>query len=407
MRGKQFTGFPERTKALEDFFALWEAKDAEELVPLEEAIGRVTARALFSRNTLPVCRASACDGIAVRSEQFRDGMPDYTKWKLREEYVRADTGDDFDDRYDAVIPIEEVDIENGKIVYISPDVPVRPGENVRQEGSNVRQGDPLIAENMPIRPTDLASLATGGIMMVPVRKRPKVAFIPTGNELIPHNTVPARGQNVDTNTLLVRESLKELGAEPLIFPITADVPEALEERLDMALQDCDMVILNAGTAKGEDDWNARMLERKGTLVHHYIAAAPGRPMAFAVIDGKPVVNMPGPTMASFFGCEWCISACVARLLHIPARKREKVRARLMEDIHSSPTMAILMRMEVAETEDGYVCQERSFRESSLPVCMASNAMYVSEVGESFVPKGTMLEVELLRGREFIEFRAMQ
>lgn len=85
-------------------------------------------------------------------------------------------------------------------------------------------------------------------------------------------------------------------------------------------------------------------------------------MAFAMIGGKPVVNSPGPTMA------------------------------------------ILIRMEVVETEEGYECYERPFKAMSLPACMASNAMYVSEPGETLIPRGTMLDVELLRGREFIERR---
>lgn len=404
MKEKKITGLPERRKALADFFAAWEPQDMEEYIPLDEAIGRVTTKDLFSVNTLPVFRSSAMDGIAVQSAQFAEGMPDYTKWVLGVDYARADTGDDFDDRFDAVIAIENVTLDGEKVTYIEPDVKVHAGSSVNPKGSSLKEGDLLLGKNMPIRPTDLAALAMGGAMMVPVWKQPKVAFIPTGTELVPPNMRPERGQNVDTNSIMVRETLKELGAEPVIFPIIPDEPKSLENAMDMALKDCDMVIINAGTAKGEDDWNARMMEERGTLIHHYIAAVPGRPMALAVIEGKPVINMPGPTMASFFGCEWCINACVARFLHTPVRMRETVRATVMEDIHAPRPMALLIRMDVFETEQGYICYSKPFRKNSLPASMTSNAMYISEIGEDFIPKGTELEVTLLRGREFIEKR---
>lgn len=98
MGEKIMQGFPSREEALADFFAAWEppeAATATELVSLDEAIGRVTARDLVSANTLPVVRASACDGIAVRSAAFADGRPDTSTWELGRDYVRADTGDDF------------------------------------------------------------------------------------------------------------------------------------------------------------------------------------------------------------------------------------------------------------------------------------------------------------------------
>ncbi len=402
MRGKEMSGFPERSKALEDFFALWEPERQTELVPLETAIGRITAGDLFSENTLPVARSSGCDGIAVRSIDFESGMPDYKTWVRGEDYDRADTGDDFDDRFDAVIMIEEVDFDEAeRIIYISPDIQVRAGTNVNPSGSTIKKGDLLIRAGLPIRPTDLASLAMGGIIEVPVIKKPRVAFLPTGSELVPYTKSPARGQNVDANSPLMEATLRELGAEPLLFPICPDDPDALLKEIDQALSECDLLILNAGTAKGEEDFNFGLLGDRGQLVHHYIAAAPGRPMALAIVDGKPVVNMPGPTMAAFYTCEWCINRCVARLLGIPPKKHETVRATLMNDIRSGENMAILIRMDVYKSEDGYVCRSRPFRGASLPSSLSSNAMYVSDIGESYVPKGAEIEVELLRGREYI------
>lgn len=225
MGEKIMQGFPSREEALADFFAAWEppaASTATELVSLDEAIGRVTARDLVSANTLPVVRASACDGIAVRSAAFADGRPDTSTWELGRDFVRADTGDDFPDAYDAVIMIEKAAIQPDGSVVLDDDVQVEPGTNVRQAGDTIKAGTPLMKAGLPIRPTDLAALAMGGITLVPVRRKPRIAFIPTGSELVPAGIAPRRGQNVDTNSLMVKHMLIEYGADPLVFPIVHD-----------------------------------------------------------------------------------------------------------------------------------------------------------------------------------------
>lgn len=395
-------GFATREQVLADLFSLWTPSYGTELVPLDESIGRITACELFSVNTLPVYRTSSCDGIAVKSELFSDGMPDYRTWREGMDFVRADTGDDFDDRYDAVIMIEEVDLTpDGSIEFISEDIQVAPGTNTTASGSSIASGDHIIDADMPIRPSDLAALAMGGCLMVPVRRKPRVAFIPTGTELIPPQVRPERGQNIDTNTLLIRKTLAALGAESIIFPIIIDNNDLLEKTLDDALQSADIVVLNGGTAKGSEDYNPAIIERKGRLLHHYVAAAPGRPMAIGIINGKPVVNLPGPTIAAFFGVDWCLSAIICWALHIPAPQKERVVCTLAQDIDSNPNMAILCRMEVKKGEGGYIAEPRSFRTGTMPSCLTSNAMYVSPIGVSKQKAGERIEVELLRGSEFI------
>ena len=248
MGEKIMHGFPSREEALADFFAAWEPPaEATELVSLDEAVGRVTARDLMSANTLPVVRASACDGIAVRSAAFADGRPDTSAWELGRDYVRADTGDDFPDAYDAVIMIEKAAIQPDGSVVLDDDVQVGPGTNVRQAGDTIRAGAPLMKAGLPIRPTDLAALAMGGITLVPVRRKPRIAFIPTGSELVPAGIAPRRGQNVDTNSLMVKHMLIEYGAEPLIFPIVHDDEAALERAFAEALAVADRIgVMNKG-----------------------------------------------------------------------------------------------------------------------------------------------------------------
>ena len=162
----------------------------------------------------------------------------------------ADTGDDFPDEYDAVIRIEEVSFREDGTPAFSCDTPVAPGTGVRPAGSTIRKGDLLIQANQVIRPTDLSALAMGGAQRVPVWKRPVVAFLPTGSELIAWDKTPKRGDNIDSNSLMVAEMVKAMGAEVISYPIVADVLESLHDVLHDALAKADLVIINGGSSIG-------------------------------------------------------------------------------------------------------------------------------------------------------------
>lgn len=402
MGEKIMDGFPSREEALADFFETWEPVQKMELVSLDDSIGRVLARDMFSVNTLPVVRASSADGIAVKSADFTNGIPDTSAWKLGVDYVRADTGDDFPDAFDAVIMIEKASLQADGSVVLDDDVHVEPGSGVQPAGSTLKAGTLLVSANKIIRPTDLAALAMGGITMVPVWRKPKVAFIPTGSELVPAGIKPRRGQNVDTNSLMVKHMLIELGAEPIIFPLVYDDPQSLEHAFDEALAVADVVVINGGSALGEEDFNIRMIEERGTVVHHYIAAVPGRPLMMAVVDGKPVIDLPGPTLAAYYGTEWCLQAITARMLGIPVRHHPTIVAKADATKSSIAVMANIGRCDVSKTDDGYQVHFYNFKAGELAECMASNAQRVSPIGETGWEEGEELVIELLRDKEFLD-----
>ncbi|CAK7050295.1 MAG: Molybdopterin molybdenumtransferase [Paraeggerthella hongkongensis] len=404
MGEKILDGFPSKEEALDDFFAAWEPVRRTEYVTLDHAVGRVLARDLTSANTLPVVRASSFDGIAVKSAAFANELPDTSSWKLGVDYARADTGDDFPDEFDAVVMIEKAAIQEDGSVILDKDVLVEPGSGVRPAGSTLRAGDALMNAGTIVRPTDLAALAMGGVAMVPVRAKPRVAFIPTGSELVPAGIKPYRGQNVDANSLMCKHLLIEYGAEPVLFPLVHDDPADLERAFEEALSTADLVVINGGSALGEEDFNARLIKRRGRVVHHYIAAVPGRPLMMAVVDEKPVVNLPGPTMAAYFGSEWCLQAVIARMLDIPLHRRPTVQARADAAKSSIPKMANIARVQVERDGEGYTARFLNFKAGELAACMTSNAQRVSPIGEAGWEEGDLLEVELLRGEEFIEAR---
>jgi molybdopterin molybdotransferase/putative molybdopterin biosynthesis protein len=193
--------------------------------------------------------------------------------------------------------------------------------------------------------------------------------------------------------------LLEMGAEPILYPITKDCKAELNAALDRAISDADVVIISGGSSKGEEDFNARILEERGVALFHWVAAAPGKPMCVAIINNKPVINIPGPPVAMLYGMDWCIRSIVNRLLGLPMPKRQTIRGELTEEIAAPPSMEILCMMDVERTEDGYKVKQKPWKGGSMVNTMGAGAFYITELGTAVKNPGEMIEVTLLRGEE--------
>jgi molybdopterin molybdotransferase/putative molybdopterin biosynthesis protein len=392
---------PTRYQALDDFFAKWKRpQPLTERVATSDAYGRVLAEDEFALCDKPVFRESDMDGVAVKSERFTvERIPDASGWKLGVDYVRADTGDDFDDAFDAVIAIEDVEIlPDGGLRFI-PDEweDIETQLNISPKGDSLAKGTLVGAKGTKLTPSDLAALAVGGVSEVTVFAKPKVAFIPTGSELIPLGTLPKRGQSVDANSVMAKNMLLEMGAEPLLYPIVRDDRELLTVALDKALAEADIVVLNAGTSKGGEDFNHALLAERGELICHGVAAAPGKPLALAIIDGKPVINVAGPPIAAFNGLDWCVRAIIHAYLGQPPLKRRTVRAKLAEPIidKGGEPFESIKRVIVEETPDGFIAHPLTHRHSTVDT-LTANGLYVTKLTPEPTAIGDVIEVDILR-----------
>jgi molybdopterin molybdotransferase/putative molybdopterin biosynthesis protein len=385
-----------RQEALDALFARWTPRAGTETAAVADALGRVAAVDARAVHDLPVVRASAMDGVGVSSARFFGGAPDTSSWREGEDYVRADTGDDFDDRFDAVVRIESVTFLDGGGFKLDGDARVTAGMNVRPRGSAVRRGDTLVRAGTRLRPFDLAALVMGGVTEVEVRARPTVAFIPTGSELVAPGAAPKRGRNIDCNSIMAEKMLEEFGAVPYMFPISRDDPADLRAAIDKAAAAADIIIVNAGSSKGGEDYNTAALRERGELINHYVAAAPGRPMSIALLDGKPVINVPGPPMAAYFVMDWCVGAVVRRFLGVEQPAGKRVTATLTAELGDSGKMEVLRKLRVVKTAGGYEATPAGRR--GAPVCEAltANGQYVTAPGAGPVLAGAEIEIELLR-----------
>lgn len=345
-----------KKEALELIRSAWTPVSGTEEVTLSEGAGRILAENCCAKYDLPVVRAAGMDGICVNFDLFEDGMPDTTCWQRGVHYDRADTGDDFPDAYDTVLPIEWIKMEDG-CIRIEPkkgrgpggDGKLFRGMNVRPAGSMMKKGSLLARKGTRLTAFDIAALVTGGYGGVSVVKKPRIAFLPTGSELIPAGSMPGRGQNFDANSIMAEVMLREMGAEMTVFPIEADHKKTLESRLLEAVQNHDIVLINGGSSKGEEDFNTRILAENGKFLFHWVKAAPGRPMSAAVINGKLVINLAGPTIGAYYGILWCVRELLADWYGCNVPWGHEIEAELTEDL-MGPPMSIFMRMQVTERD---------------------------------------------------------
>jgi molybdopterin molybdotransferase/putative molybdopterin biosynthesis protein len=388
--------FLTRAEVLQRLFELWPCAPSVKTIPLAEANGRICASAVFSPHTLPLARVAGPDGIAVRYADFLFGTPDTSAWKEGRDYAAADCGDDFDDTFDTVIAIERVRFGPDGILSLHLDGPLKKGQMTRPRGSAFEEGEELIRAGTKIRPYHMGMLAGGGIEKISVLARPRVAFIPTGDELVPRGTIPVRGQAVESNSLMGAAFLDERQADVRTCPIAEDRKTALEESLDAALRDSDIVIINGGSSMGSEDFVSGLLAGRASFCRHGIRCIPGMPMALGIVDGKPVVNMPGPPFAAFCAFDWCINPLIARWYGQPAPARKRVKVLLDKEITKPAGMEFYARLHLFTDNEGRMRADPIRMDDRYAEGVRRfNALHIMPVGQATYEAGREIEAELL------------
>lgn len=398
-KGPDITGLITRKEAISRLFSVWNVQTGIEEIDIIDACGRTLAEDLYALYDQPVVRASGMDGIAVKSADFADGVPDTSKWTYGTDYVRADTGDDFDDAFDSVIAIEKVKLLPGGGVELAADVEFKPGMNVQPCGSNIKKGTQVGKAGTVLAPAHLAALVLGGHSKVKVRKKPVVAFIPTGSELVPAGSELKRGQNFDSNSIMVKTLLEKMGAEVTLHTIIRDDPEQVKNALNSVILTSDVVILNAGTSKGSEDYCVQFLEKNGNMLFHGVRSVPGRPMSITIYKEKPVINMSGPAVGALNGCIWLMVPVLGRLLG--TRKPILVPTALVtltKELGFPPVMSTFSGLEITEDENGELLAEpiisRGPGSKGRSGALMADAYYLSSIGEKPHAAGEKIKVFL-------------
>jgi len=266
----------------------------EETIPLGRACGRVAARDIAAKLNLPGDRCSRWDGICFAYDRYLACGKDVGGWLPDRDYIFCNTGIAlFRDEFDTMVKIEDTQFEDGTLLAIrQPEV--QKGQNVAPAGERIAAGDVIVARDTKLSPSHLNLLAGGGVSCVPVYRKPKVALIPTGNELVSLHDTPRPGQTIESNTFSMAAKVEKWGGEAILYPILPDDPAALQRQLLEAVEAADLVVISGGSGRGQHDVLQQSLAAIGTLHFSDVEHGPGKRTCFCVIEGKPVVGLVGP-----------------------------------------------------------------------------------------------------------------
>jgi len=317
---------PEEVQALLEREFTW--KTPEESVPLDEARGRVLARAVESGEYVPGFDRSTVDGYAVRAADTfgcSDAMPALLTLTGEVAMGKAapgpvapgccagiPTGGALPEGADAVVMLEYVEDYGDGTVGVGK--PAAPGLNLIFRGDDVRPGKEVLPEGRLLTAQDVGALAALGVTEVPVRRRPVAGILSTGDELVPAAETPGPGQVRDVNSAMLKALCEEAGGACRVYGIVPDREAALSAALDRALAECDAVLLSGGSSVGARDAACRVVEARGELLLHGIAMKPGKPTLVGRAAGKPVFGLPGHPVAAFFAARLFVRPLLARML---------------------------------------------------------------------------------------------
>lgn len=297
---------------------LWQPLSAE-TIPVSQAHGRVTAEAVWAKISAPHYHAGAMDGYAVRAKDTSGATEtsprqltliaaDETEPKADRPAAPINTGHPLPVWANAVIMIEHTHLVNeGQAIEIRAAVP--PWQHVRPMGEDMVATELVLPANHRLRPVDLGALAGSGHATVAVYRRPRVAVIPTGSELVTLETAATAikpGQIIEYNSIVLAAQVESWGGRPTRWLIVPDELEAIQTAVRQAAQDHDLVLVNAGSSAGTEDYTAHVVQSSGTLLVHGVAVRPGHPVVMGLVEQgdktTPIIGIPGyPVSAAMTG----------------------------------------------------------------------------------------------------------
>ncbi len=251
---------------------------------------------------------------------------------LDQQGVFVDTGDPIPKEFNAVIMIEDINRVNESTFEIMK--AASPWQYVRPMGEDMVSSERILPQGHKIRPEDIGAMLAGGVEEILVRRKPRVAVIPTGTELSERVAGLAYGQVMESNSQVLTALVREWGGEPRRYSLIKDDYELIKKSMLQALSEDDIIVVNAGTSAGREDFTAPLIEELGELVVHGVALKPGRTCILGVVDGKPVLGLSGYPVANYRHASTFLMPLISQLLGTTPLSGEKVRASLSRKVVS-------------------------------------------------------------------------
>ena len=367
-----------------------------EIIPAAQSAGRVTAHAVYATLCAPHYPACAMDGIAVAAADTF-GATETTPVTLEPtQFTIVDTGDPLPEGKDAVVMIEDVLWEGEKAVLHEA---AAPWQHVRQIGEDVCAGEMLLPAHTPITPAAIGAMIAGGVLEVEVFTRPVVGILPTGDEVVPPTDHPQPGDVLEFNSSIFSAMIAEWGGETETYPIVKDDPEALTAALTRATGECDLVVLNAGSSAGREDYSAAVIGRVGEVLCHGLAIRPGKPAILGRCSAVPVLGVPGYPVSGILVLEHLLRPLIEHWTGKKSPAREQVEAVLARRVVSGLKYREFVRVRLGQVGDKLVASPLARGAGVVTSFLKADGILDIPQGQEGVEAGEKVTISLLRPRE--------
>ncbi|HMV95236.1 MAG TPA: molybdopterin biosynthesis protein [Anaerolineales bacterium] len=403
---------------------LWRVLGVEEIPLNENALGRVTAEPIWAEISSPHYHASAMDGFAVRAISTNGAMPSSpVTLHVGPEAQYVDTGDPLPEWTNAVIPIENVESldENDQITKeirkpasIRIRSAVAPWSHVRPLGEDIVATQLVLPAGHALRPADLGAIAASGHQTIRVALKPKVAILPTGTELVPIGSKLKSGDILEYNSLVLAAQIKQMGGEPTRYPITRDDFDLICERVFEASQSHDLVLLNAGSSAGAEDFSSKVVEKLGTLLVHGVAVRPGHPVILGMVNRQsenlkpetlnliPIIGVPGYPVSAALTVDIFVEALIAKWLGRPPMELPTETATLTRKLVSPAGDDDFVRVAVGQVGDKLLAAPLSRGAGVITSLVQADGLALIPSGVQGMEAGEPVKVHLYRSKAQIE-----
>jgi molybdopterin molybdotransferase len=382
-----------------------------EVVPSVEALGRVLAEDVRTPGPIPHFSRSVVDGYAVRAADTAgasQGLPAYVEMVGVVEMGQATdlslgpgecaaipTGGMLPEGADAAVMIEHTELLGETTVEVSR--PVSPGQNVITRGEDIPAGETCLSPGARLRAGELALLATIGVTEVCVYRKPVVAIISTGDEVVPPDTQPGPAEVRDANSWGLAAMVSEAGGVARFEGIVKDVERSLAQAARAAYETADVVIISGGSSVGERDLAKQVLDELGEpgVLVHGVSLKPGKPTIIGLANGKPVFGLPGHPLSAMVSFHRIVRPILRRLGGETDLIEPSVRARLSRKVPSESGRTEFVRVRLVETQDGLVAEPLFGKSAGLASLIAAKGLVEVPIGVEGVDEGAEVEVILL------------
>jgi putative molybdopterin biosynthesis protein len=372
-----------------------------ETLPTALSLGRITAAPVFARYSSPFYHSAAMDGYAVRfTETLTASEQSPGLLAIGTQAMPVDTGDPMPEGFNAVIMIEDVNRPGEFIEIYSP---VTPYQHVRPIGEDIVATELIVSENHLLRPVDIGALLASGHVEVQVLKRPRIAIIPTGTELVDPETVrhraPVPPEIIEYNSAMLFGLASELGAEAFKYPIISDDFGKIKNTISEAAGKSDIVIINAGSGRGSEDFTAAAIADLGEVIINSVSIKPGKPFIAGIVDGTPVLGIPGYPVSAFVTFRLYALPLIERLCSVRMDRGEVIRAAISRQIASVLGVDEFIRVKVGVVGGKYIATPAGRGAGLLMSLVRSDGMVKVPASSEGLAGGSEVEVELFRGKE--------